>query len=126
MHSMSRAYSISEVPTVEDGMSERQASGASLPLLGVSPPLPGLQHAGSVPPASGSPLAKAAEHAAESPVPPDKKAATTARAESLYKAVVYGLINAIVGGANAAAAAFVRVIRTQHAATKTCTINQPS
>jgi hypothetical protein len=103
MHSMSRTYSISEVPTVEDGVSERQASGASLPLLGVSPPLPGLQHAGSVPPPSGSPLAKAAEHAAESPVPPDKKAAATARAESLYKAVVYGLINAIVGGANAAA-----------------------
>ena len=105
-------------------MSERQASGASLPLLGVSPPLLGLHHAGSVPPPSGSP-AKAAEHAAESRIPPDKKAAATARAESLYKAVVYGLINAIVGRSNAAAA-FVRVFRTQHAATKTCTSNKPS
>jgi hypothetical protein len=99
MHIMSRAYSISEVPTIEDGMSERQASGASLPLLGASPPLFRLQHAGGVAPPAGSPSAKAAEHPAESPVLTDKKSGAAARAESLYKAVVYGLINAIVGRA---------------------------
>lgn len=96
LHTMSRTYSISEVPTLEDAASGRLPSEAALPLLDASPPLAGLHHAPEAPAQPGSTTAKAAEHVGSLTFAEEKSAAK-APAKSLYTACVYGFINAIVG-----------------------------